>query len=376
MAPSTAGSETMSNGDDINEKVRQRVEEEKERYGDTFEAPPGDTPLKILRSCLLAEGELLNLTLPERLVYLGPWRAGNLGMIYGPRGIGKTLFGFAFGLSISRGLALGPWDAGIPTGVIYVDAEMPLDQEQSRLRRMVKGLPPALAPFAILSNEYLHLSGKPTINLLDEAWRDGFSEFMKENRGTYGVLILDNLSSLMPGCKENEKESWDAINAWLIGLRFLGIMVVVIHHAGKSGDQRGTSGREDALDMVVKLTRPAGYSPDQGARFDVTFTKARGVTGTAAVPFQFQVTEHPTDPDRLVWMTETMKGSSRDIIIAMLGAGIPQKDISAILGKDPAYISRVKAGAIRDGFLKKGNAFTGKGKEKYGGIDLSQYWSC
>ncbi len=366
----------MSNGDDINEKVRQRVEEEKERYGDTFEAPPGDTPLKILRSCLLAEGELLNLTLPERLVYLGPWRAGNLGMIYGPRGIGKTLFGFAFGLSISRGLALGPWDAGIPTGVIYVDAEMPLDQEQSRLRRMVKGLPPALAPFAILSNEYLHLSGKPTINLLDEAWRDGFSEFMKENRGTYGVLILDNLSSLMPGCKENEKESWDAINAWLIGLRFLGIMVVVIHHAGKSGDQRGTSGREDALDMVVKLTRPAGYSPDQGARFDVTFTKARGVTGTAAVPFQFQVTEHPTDPDRLVWMTETMKGSSRDIIIAMLGAGIPQKDISAILGKDPAYISRVKAGAIRDGFLKKGNAFTGKGKEKYGGIDLSQYWSC
>jgi len=364
----------MSSGDEnIREKVNARQEEEKKKYAGASEAPPGDTPLDILRGCLLSEVNLLNLSLPERPIYLGPWRAGNLGMIYGLRGIGKTFLCFAFGLSITRGLALGPWDAGIPTGVIYVDAEMPLDQEQSRLRRMVKNLPSALAPFAILSNEYLHLSGKPTINLLDEAWRDGFSEFMKENRGTYGVLILDNLSSLMPGAKENDKESWDTINAWLIGLRFLGIMVVVIHHAGKSGDQRGTSGREDALDMVIKLTRPTGCSPDQGACFDVTFTKARGVTGTAALPFRFQVTEHPADPERLVWMTETVKGGSRDIIIAMLGARIPQKDISAILEKDPAYISRVKAKAIRDGFLKKGNDFTGKGKEKYGNVDLSPY---
>lgn len=367
----------MSTEDEnIREKVNARKEEEKKKYAGASEAPPGDTPLEILRGCLLSEDNLLNLFLPERPVHLGPWKSGNLGMIYGPRGIGKTLFGFAFGLSISRGLALGPWDAGTPTGVIYVDAEMPLDQEQSRLRRMVKGLPPPQAPFAILSNEHLHLSGKPTINLQEEAWRQGFTEFMKECRGAYGVLILDNLSSLMPGSKENEKESWDAVNAWLIGLRFLGVMVIVIHHAGKSGDQRGTSGREDALDMVIKLTRPAGYSPDQGACFDVTFTKARGVTGTAAVPFRLQVTEDPADPECLVWMTETMKGSSRDIIIAMLGAGIPQKDISAILEKDPAYISRVKAKAIRDGFLKKGNAFTGKGKEKYGNVDLSPYWSC
>ena len=35
-----------------------------------------------------------------------------------------------------------------------------------------------------------------------------------------------------------------------------GMAVLLIHHAGKSGDQRGTSAREDIMDTVISLRRP------------------------------------------------------------------------------------------------------------------------
>lgn len=50
---------------------------------------------------------------------------------------------------------------------------------------------------------------------------------------------------------------------------------MVIHHAGKSGDQRGASRREDFLDVSIKLESPDEYSRD-GARFTLKFVKVRG----------------------------------------------------------------------------------------------------
>ena len=54
--------------------------------------------------------------------------------------------------------------------------------------------------------------------------------------------------------------------------------MVLVHHAGKGGDQRGTSGREDMLDTVIRLDRVHGASND-GAKFIVRFTKCRGAYG-------------------------------------------------------------------------------------------------
>jgi hypothetical protein len=40
------------------------------------------------------------------------------------------------------------------------------------------------------------------------------------------------------------------------------------------------------LDAVMALRRPADYSPDQGARFEVHFEKTRGFYGKDAQPFE------------------------------------------------------------------------------------------
>jgi putative DNA primase/helicase len=59
-------------------------------------------------------------------------------------------------------------------------------------------------------------------------------------------------------------------------LRRAGKSVILIHHAGKSGRQRGTSRKEDVLDTIISLRRPPDYSPDQGARFEVYYEKSLG----------------------------------------------------------------------------------------------------
>jgi hypothetical protein len=96
--------------------------------------------------------------------------------------------------------------------------------------------------------------------------------------GSDGVelLILDNRSSLTVGVRENDGDAWAQIQDWLLRLRRRGISVLIIHHTGKHGGQRGTSRREDVLDTSFSLRQPSDYTIDQGARFEVHIEKGRG----------------------------------------------------------------------------------------------------
>jgi putative DNA primase/helicase len=49
------------------------------------------------------------------------------------------------------------------------------------------------------------------------------------------LLILDNLSSLTAGLRENDSDAWSPIQEWLLRLRRRGISVLIVHHAGKRG---------------------------------------------------------------------------------------------------------------------------------------------
>ncbi len=211
--------------------------------------------------------------------------------------------------------------------------------------------------------------GWPTPNLADKKWRKDIYEHLRET-GTYGVVIFDNLASLTPGIDENDKKEWDEINQWLLSLRWMGIAVILVHHAGKSGTQRGTSGREDNLDASIKLSRPRGYRPEDGAKFEITFEKARGVYGEGALPFCLQFM---TVDGSLVWTTESVGSRSSDIIIALCGNKIKQKDIAKALGCNPAWVSRIKKKAVDNGLLDQDEGFTEEGKAKYGHIDVDDY---
>ncbi len=193
------------------------------------------------------------------------------------------------------------------------------------------------------------------------------------NNRNIKILILDNLSCLTPGLNENEKDQWDEINQWLLKLRFLGVAVIMVHHAGKSGDQRGTSGREDNIDVSIHLKHPQDYKPSDGAVFDVEFKKSRGVCGDGVSPFTFRIQKID---GHLEWTTDKVGTKIKDIIIALIGnpdKNIKQSNIVRSVGKDKSYVSRIINIAIKDGILTEDKKFTPSGLEQYKNIDIEQY---
>ena len=90
----------------------------------------------------------------------------------------------------------------------------------------------------------------------------------------------------MPGQRESDTVGWTTMQQWLLRLRRRGVSVLVVHHAGKNGEQRGVSNREDLLDTSISLRRPSDYSPAEGARFEVHVAKGRGLRGAPALPFE------------------------------------------------------------------------------------------
>jgi putative DNA primase/helicase len=323
---------------------------------------------KAIEESIISLHSFIKKQLKPREFFLKPWLCpGTLAMIYSPRGLGKTWLTYMIALAITRKLSIGNWNADKAAGVLLLDGEMGEDERQDRLKPLTAGLPHDLAPFHILAADTMQKEGWPTPNLTDPKWREALSAFLMDC-GIYGVLILDNLASLTPGLDENVKVAWDDINQWLLSLRFMGIAVILVHHAGKSGEQRGTSGREDNLDITIKLTKPAGYKPEDGAYFDVEFTKARAVFGDGAAPFSIKILS--TTRDQLTWTTEEAGTNSREKIIALLGNGIPQKEIPDILHCAKSWVSSVKRKAIKDGHLADNGRFTEQGKEVFGEVKV------
>ncbi len=322
--------------------------------------------IEAIRSSVIGSGTFMEQEFELDSYIMRPWlKPGVLAMVYAQPGVGKTFLCLALALAITRKVSIGPWQCEQPAGCLYVDGEMSCKELQSRLRKLSEGLPSNCAPLHILSAENMRRVGWPTPNLLDAKWRDGLYSFLEEDK-SYRVLILDNLSSLAPGIDENTKQDWDAVNQWLLRLRWLGMAVILVHHAGKGGGQRGTSGREDNLDISIRLSRPNGYSMEDGCKFEVEFTKARNLFGSNATPFSFQITEVDS---RLTWTTGGA-GGMKELIIAELGRGTPQKDIPTIVGCDKSHVSKVRKKAIKDGYLTDEGKFTDEGRRLYGDVGV------
>jgi putative DNA primase/helicase len=147
------------------------------------------------------------------------------------------------------------------------------------------------------------------------------------------LIIVDNLSTVCPALRENEADSWGPVQAWALRQRAAGKSVLLIHHAGKGGGQRGTSRKEDVLDSVISLKRPVDYDASEGARFEVHFTKSRGFFGDDAAPFEARLID-----DR--WETgEIVVDDSADTMRAMKADGSTIREIADRLGVPRSTVS-------------------------------------
>ena len=156
------------------------------------------------------------------------------------------------------------------------------------------------------------------------------------------LVIVDNLSTLCRSGKENEAESWGCIQAWALQQRRKGRSVLFVHHAGKGGEQRGTSRREDVLDTVIRLANPEDYEPTDGARFVVSFTKSRGFHGEEADAFEAKLSDGQ-------WSCV----ESKDILEAQVRALMAEPDWSVRKAATELNVSRSKIQRMVDRIRQK-----------------------
>jgi hypothetical protein len=71
--------------------------------------------------------------------------------------------------------------------------------------------------------------------------------------------------------------------------------VLFVAHAGKSKQQRGTSKKEDVMDVVIKLDHSQDYQQEMGAASTVEFEKARHLSGDDARNFEASLARDQQD---------------------------------------------------------------------------------
>jgi hypothetical protein len=288
----------------------------------------------------------LQMQLPERELLLSPWLpAQGLAMVYAPRGIGKTFFALNVAYAVASGGGFLGWKASAARRVLYLDGEMPANVMQERLADIVRQHTAEAPPdnFQIVTPDLQPLSATPNLSSVE-----GQSQ-IDPLLADVALVVIDNISTLCRGGVENDAESWLPVQNWALRLRSRGISVLFVHHAGKGGNQRGTSKREDVLDTVINLKRPADYSPEDGAKFEVHFEKARGFTGTDAEPIEASIAQ--SLGDGLTWCWRPLEDSTFDRVIELHREGLQQVDIARELEVNRSTVSRHLKRAKAQGLL-------------------------
>jgi putative DNA primase/helicase len=256
--------------------------------------------------------------------------------------------------SITSGAPFGPWETITPCRCLYLDGEMPPQDTAERLKFLTNGH--RKEKLFIYSDAYANSLGIPGANLLNEEWRQAMKDILQKK--SIRLWAVDNIASLAPGIDENSKQEWDPINQWFLNLRAAGITTVFSHHANKSGGQRGTSGREDNIDISVLLERPKNYSPEQGLRFVAKFEKARIKHSDLHLIGDTEFSIETAEDGSYVWTFCSMKKETKAEVLRMLDEGIAAKDIASSLNISPARVSQIRQEAFKDGLITKAGRLT------------------
>jgi putative DNA primase/helicase len=298
--------------------------------------------------------QLEQISIPARKKLLGDFmREGDLGFVYGERGSGKTWLVDAIATHLSSGNELHGWAVPEAVDVLLVDGEMPIDAARDRLRGMRTGN----RRLHVLHHEKLFDAAGLAMNLASERTQRVITSICIE-KGVK-LLILDNLSCLFSGIKENDADEWEKVLNWLLDLRRRRVAVLIVHHAGVSGRMRGTTRREDAAFWVIQVEEVKDRQEhEKGASFQTIFTKQRN---SESREWTRQWT-FKTDPGGQISIG-CQEVSFDDKVLQLIQDGLTSAtDIAKELGKNKSTVSRA-AGRLLDQNLIElnGKAYRARG---------------
>jgi hypothetical protein len=288
---------------------------------------------------LIPATDLMVADLPERRTLLDPILANNtLALLYGPRGLGKTFVALGIAWAAASGASFLNWTASQPRRVLYIDGEMAAVDIRERLRLLGSAPPTLNFLIADLSSYSLpDLGYYEGQRRLQPLWDD------------HDLIVLDNLSSLA-GFKTGDPDCWSELQRFLMLQRRSGRAVLVVHHANKEGDQRGTNRREDVLDLVMALRPPTDWQEGDGARFEIHYEKARGLQGEAIQPVEARIQTDHLGVARWDW--RPLHQSTLDRFVALIHEGLNAIQTGRELGLSHGATYRLRNKARALGLIK------------------------
>ena len=227
---------------------------------------------------IITQSQLSKEDIPKRQFIISEWMPeDSFGMVYAERGVGKSWFVMAMAVAIANGdpTFIG-WEIHKKRSVLYIDGEL----TKAELKERFNGLcSKQLDNLFILPSETLYKDGRPiSLDQPEEQEAvDKVLETLEKRNNRPQIIILDNLSTLRRTNNENDNSEASKILDWLISLRHRNFTVIVVHHSGKSGQQRGASIIEVPMDFVIKLqyTKDKQHEIHGIAYFEYSFDKIR-----------------------------------------------------------------------------------------------------
>jgi hypothetical protein len=195
-------------------------------------------------------------------------RQETISEVFAYRGIGKSMFiGGLIKILTMGGEFLGIHSAG-GHRVLLVDGELPKALLQQRLNSLVGPVAPGLLRVRGLAQTKRSYMAP----LANPPEQDAFMTRLSAWRPD--VIVFDTKTAVFKH-DTNDQPQLLAVNEFLMRLRAEGFAVIMTHHAGKNGTQRGRTDNDDITDLIVQLKARDGWTPGDGLEFALGFEKVR-----------------------------------------------------------------------------------------------------
>ena len=281
--------------------------------------------------------ELIAADLPERQIVLDPILATkSLALLYGPRGVGKTFVALGIAWAVASGGSFLGWRPAGRTACSMSTARWRRStcssgcSSSARRRRRSTSCWPTSAGAPARPR---HGEGQ---SRLVEGW--GHPEF----------VVLDNLSSLV-GFRTGDPDCWPELQRFLMQAAPPRPRRADGPSRQQQGMQRGTSRREDVLDLVMALRRPPTTAQGRRALRDPFREGARPLRRRRR-PDRGTARDRPGGVARWSWRPVQLGELER--VAALLRQGLKPNRVAQELGIAQSYCYRLSERARASGLVQ------------------------